>query len=254
MFIDNNSVKDAVIKGLTLVKPLDVINLKSKLVSSSTAISIGFVNQHAYNLINKFPEVNDLFHSLTYRFRDGVGLKIACDINGCDSGYNLNGTDFIPDLIFHYLQVNPDADVFVFGTQEPWLTLGCDKLFNNLNVEKLDGFKNTDEYLSLFTKKYSSDKKTLVLLAMGMPKQELIAKKIIKVSLGPVLVICGGAIVDFSSKRFNRAPKLFRQFGLEWLYRLIVEPKRLFSRYIIGIPMFFFYILKNRFFSLKEET
>jgi beta-1,4-glucosyltransferase len=245
MFIDNDSVKDDVIKSLTLVKPADIINLKNELVNSSSAISIGFVNQHAYNLISKSQDVSDVFHSLTYRFRDGFGLRIACEINGCDPGYNLNGTDFIPELINYYMLKNLDADIFVFGTQDPWLTMGSDKLFNNVNVVKLDGFNHTEEYLSLLTTNSALEKKKLVLLAMGMPKQELIAKQIIKASSGPVLVICGGAIVDFSSNRFNRAPKLFRQFGLEWLYRLLVEPKRLFSRYVIGIPMFFFYILKN---------
>jgi beta-1,4-glucosyltransferase len=246
MFIDNQSVKDSMIKSLTLIKKEDVTNLKNTLVSSASPISIGFVNQHAYNLTKRNAKVNNLFHSLTYRFRDGTGLNIACKINGCDPGYNLNGTDFIPELINYYVLVNPGSDIFVFGTQEPWLTMGSDKLFNNIKVEKLDGFKHTEEYLSLFTTNYSREKKTLVLLAMGMPKQELIAKQIIEVSSGPVLVICGGAIVDFSSNRFNRAPKLFRQFGLEWLYRFLIEPKRLFSRYVIGIPMFFFYILKNR--------
>lgn len=246
MFIDNKSVKDLIVKSLTLVKKEDVIKLKNILVSTSTPISIGFINQHAYNLTKKNKVVNDVFHLLTYRFRDGAGLKLACKFNGCDPGYNLNGTDFIPELISHYQFINPDADIFVFGTQEPWLTLGSENLFKSVNNIKLDGFRCEEEYLSLFTANSSSKRKTLVLLAMGMPKQELIAQEIVKVSCGPVLVICGGAIVDFSSNRFNRAPKLFRQFGLEWFYRLLVEPKRLFSRYVIGIPMFFFYILKNR--------
>ncbi|MFT5759998.1 MAG: beta-1,4-glucosyltransferase [Alteromonadaceae bacterium] len=246
MFINNDKVNDKIVGSLTIVDEEKVLLLKSKLVESDIPISIGFVNQHAYNLIHNSNSVKNLFDSLTYRFRDGIGLKFACKLNGCSPGYNLNGTDFIPDLVSFYLDKNVNAKVFVFGTEEPWLTLGSNVLLKGHEVTTLNGFKGVNDYLSLLSDPLFKNKKTLIILAMGMPKQELLAKEILKIVKGPTLVICGGAVIDFLSNRFTRAPKLFRLFGLEWLYRLIVEPKRLFKRYVIGIPKFFFYIFMNR--------
>ena len=54
----------------------------------------------------------------------------------------------------------------------------------------------------------------------------------------PCLVICGGAIVDFLGGRVRRAPGWLRRLGLEWLWRLAQEPRRLFMRYVVGNPMF----------------
>ncbi|MCL1113612.1 WecB/TagA/CpsF family glycosyltransferase [Shewanella basaltis] len=246
MFINKDRVKDHIVKRLTLVDHKELPLIKEKIVLTQQPISVGFVNQHAYNLIHNDVNIKDSFDSLTYQFRDGMGLKIACKLNNCSPGVNLNGTDFIPSLVNLYLEKNSNSNVFVFGTQEPWLSTGSKNLLNSHQVTLLDGFKDIDDYLFELADSLSLNQKTLIILAMGMPKQELLAKEILKVAKGPVLVICGGAVIDFLANRFTRAPKLFRMFGLEWLYRLLVEPKRLFKRYVIGIPKFFFYILINR--------
>ena len=52
------------------------------------------------------------------------------------------------------------------------------------------------------------------------------------------LIISGGAILDFYAGRFPRAPGLMRAVGIEWLFRLACEPRRLFRRYVIGNPRF----------------
>jgi UDP-N-acetyl-D-mannosaminuronic acid transferase (WecB/TagA/CpsF family) len=47
-----------------------------------------------------------------------------------------------------------------------------------------------------------------------------------------------GGLIDFLSNNKPRAPKLLRKTGLEWTYRLALEPKRMFGRYVGGIPIF----------------
>ena len=47
-----------------------------------------------------------------------------------------------------------------------------------------------------------------------------------------MLMICGGAILDFAAQRFNRAPAAIRKIGMEWAYRLLQEPRRLWWRYL----------------------
>ena len=54
----------------------------------------------------------------------------------------------------------------------------------------------------------------------------------------PCLIVCGGAIIDLMGGKTSRATGWMRGTGLEWIYRLALEPKRLFHRYVIGNPVF----------------
>jgi exopolysaccharide biosynthesis WecB/TagA/CpsF family protein len=86
-------------------------------------------------------------------------------------------------------------------------------------------------------------KPDLIVLGMGMPKQEKIAA-LIRDSRIPTLVVCGGAIIDFMGNKIKRAPLWVRKFGCEWVYRLVLEPKRLYKRYVLGNPAFIFRMLR----------
>jgi len=77
-----------------------------------------------------------------------------------------------------------------------------------------------------------------VVLGMGMPKQETVAQQLRAAVSGPILIINGGAVLDFLADRFQRAPPLLRSLGLEWLFRLLLEPRRLWRRYIVGNIVF----------------
>jgi N-acetylglucosaminyldiphosphoundecaprenol N-acetyl-beta-D-mannosaminyltransferase len=55
-----------------------------------------------------------------------------------------------------------------------------------------------------------------------------------------------GAVFDFYAGNIQRAPEWMQKKGLEWLYRLIKEPKRMWKRYIIGNTKFIFYIIREK--------
>jgi len=107
-----------------------------------------------------------------------------------------------------------------------------------------NGFLDIAQYIEAL-QPYRSQFK-LIVLAMGMPKQERIAIGLRQADIGPALILCGGAIVDFAAGRFPRAPLWMRSAGLEWLFRLAREPRRLFRRYVIGIPIFLINVLWSR--------
>lgn len=252
MFIDNSSVSDDIINNLTLIEKGNLHSFASELSVTNEPISIGFVNQHAYNLIHKYEYIKSNFDALTFRLRDGAGIEIGCKVNQCEPGDNLNGTDFIPILIDKFLSLHPTCQCFSFGTQEPWLESGSSKLFSGHEVNLMDGFQDEFVYVEYIKTAVASTSPTIILLGMGMPKQERVAELLKDTLSGPAIIVCGGAIIDFKAGRFSRAPKSFRSLGLEWLYRLFQEPKRLFKRYIIGIPMFFYYLAINKWFSSKK--
>lgn len=213
-------------------------------------ISLGFMNQHGFNLIAKNRALLKPFNDLDYILRDGIGMKLAFKFFKMPAGANLNGTDFIPQLVNKVANSNQlthqDTHFFVLGTQCPWLEKGAAQLLKGQTFQTLDGFKELPEYIEFLTLNMKSNMFNVIVLAMGMPKQEELAALIKKTIKQPGLVVCGGAIIDFQAGRFPRAPQVFRTLSIEWLYRLLKEPRRLFKRYVVGIPLFFYNLYRYK--------
>jgi N-acetylglucosaminyldiphosphoundecaprenol N-acetyl-beta-D-mannosaminyltransferase len=89
-------------------------------------------------------------------------------------------------------------------------------------------------------------------LCVGAPKAEKwIYENKEKLDFG--VALCVGAAVDFIAGNVSRAPELFRNVGLEWLWRLLHEPKRLWKRYLIKDSQYLYYAFKE-FMRLKFQN
>lgn len=82
----------------------------------------------------------------------------------------------------------------------------------------------------------------IVVVGLGMPHQEEWIKDNIE-RLNVNVFLSGGACFDFVSGNTPRAPNWMSRCGLEWLHRLMLEPKRLWKRYVMGNPLFLWRIL-----------
>ncbi|HEY0835683.1 MAG TPA: WecB/TagA/CpsF family glycosyltransferase [Azospirillum sp.] len=190
---------------------------------------LSFVNAHAVNLCWNSGEALAWFRASDVLLRDGIGLKKAFDLLGFEPGLNMNGTDFIPLL----LRTLPRRRLAVYGTQHPWLDRAKATLETTTTHDIVDlqhGFHPTERYVE-HARQHRPD---VILLAMGMPRQEAVAVELGAALDHPVLIINGGAIIDFLAQRFERAPPVVQRLGLEWLYRVGQEPRRLFRRYFVG--------------------
>lgn len=77
----------------------------------------------------------------------------------------------------------------------------------------------------------------IVLVGLGPPKQELWITRAAG-EIGPAVALGVGAGIDFLAGRFQRAPRWLSKMGLEWTFRLVQEPRRLWRRYLIEGPRF----------------
>lgn len=223
---------EKIVNNLRLIQSeqqLEALWTELENVQQPTVIS--FANAHAVNIaLENTDFLSDLVNS-DILFRDGSGLSLLLQIIGTPPGINMNGTDLIPKIIS---RLNTKSYA-IYGTQEPWLSKSIEKLSSQIRIiDSLDGFKSDDVYLS----QASASKPDIIILAMGMPKQERVALLLKHKLHHPCLIINGGAILDFLSERFPRAPAWMRKIGCEWLYRLFLEPNRLFKRYIVGNVVF----------------
>lgn len=190
---------------------------------------LSFVNVHAVNLCWSSATALGAFQASDVVLRDGIGLSAALKALGIAPGLNMNGTDFIPLL----LQTLPKRRLAVYGTATPWLErarIHLEATTPHVITDMLHGFHPAERYLAS-ARRHRPD---VIVLAMGMPRQEEVAVRLRQALDHPVLIVNGGAIVDFMARRFDRAPAILQRLGLEWAYRMAQEPRRLYRRYIHG--------------------
>jgi N-acetylglucosaminyldiphosphoundecaprenol N-acetyl-beta-D-mannosaminyltransferase len=95
-------------------------------------------------------------------------------------------------------------------------------------------------------------KPDILVVGLGMPLQEKWLKENWE-SIEARVALTGGAVFDYVSGGLRRAPVWMRRFGLEWLGRLLIEPSRLWRRYLVGNPRFLWRVARQRFRSRLAE-
>lgn len=195
---------------------------------------LAFVNAHAMNSAASSAQFFEALTSADVIVRDGAGMALLMRLLGEDPGLNLNGTDLIPQLIRRHA----GRPIALFGTQDPYLARAQQLVITELapgsRCVAAHGFLDTAAYLRLAI----AHRPSLIVLGMGMPRQEEVAGALRAAIRAPCQIVCGGAIIDFMGGKTARAPGWMRGLGLEWLFRLALEPRRLFKRYVIGNPLF----------------
>jgi exopolysaccharide biosynthesis WecB/TagA/CpsF family protein len=239
-----NSIWTTAISKLNLVHCDDQVNkLLQKTKATNEPVVLGFLNAHAFNSLLDTPSFFDSLKGMDIVFRDGIGVKILLKRLGKNPGNNMNGTDFIPTLLESYR----GKRIAILATEEPFLSKTKDIIEQTFAVDVVvleDGFQPDDYYST----RLSKNPVELVILGMGMPKQERVACELKNTLDYPVLIVCGGAIIDFYAQRVTRAPEWMRKTGMEWIYRFLLEPKRLFKRYIFGNVIF---LLRALFYKVS---
>ena len=208
--------------------------LLDQLAMPSRPTVLAFVNAHAMNSAASSPHFFQALRSADIVLRDGSGMAILLKLLARQPGLNLNGTDLIPAILRRY----DGRPIALFGTQEPYLSSARDTVRRTFAPQSqciaASGFLPTSDYLALA----ASHAPALIVLGMGMPRQEEVARELRAALHHPCLIVCGGAIIDFMGGKTSRAPRWVRAVGMEWLYRLGLEPRRLFKRYVLGNPLF----------------
>jgi exopolysaccharide biosynthesis WecB/TagA/CpsF family protein len=178
---------------------------------------------------------------------DGIGLNIASQVtHGSPFPANLNGTDFVPAFLTFMetprrIGLIGGARAVVekaaenFSRHAPWheFFVISDGFFDKANPEPVIA-------------EVERQKLDILIVGMGTPLQEKWVHQNIRADHAR-LVLTVGALFDFVSGTVPRAPKTVRMMRLEWAYRLVQEPARLWRRYIIGIPIFLFRVFQYRF-------
>ena len=178
-------------------------------------------------------------------FNDGIGVDIASAwIYGRRFPENLNGTDF---TIEYLKQTHRTYNIYLLGARRRIVTQAAIRLAAKFRRHKIVGyydgyFKPSDT--SRIIENIRRSGADLLLVGFGNPAQELwIAENLEKT--GCRLGFGVGALFDFTSGAMPRAPEWVRRCRAEWVFRLSMEPGRLWRRYLVGNATFLYRLLSE---------
>lgn len=103
------------------------------------------------------------------------------------------------------------------------------------------GFEKNEQECEELVRIVNESGANVLLVGVGAPKQEKWIMKYRDMMPGVDVFMALGATIDFEAGTLKRAPKVWQKCGMEWLYRVIKEPKRLFKRYFVDDMQFFYY-------------
>ncbi len=209
----------------------------AQLAAATAPAVISFVNAHGFNLAWKDGAIADDFCRADHLLRDGAGMSILMKALDRPPGVNMNGTDLTPLIV----QAFNGRKIAVCGTAEPYLSKAVAAIegLGGTVVLAMDGFAPPEDYAPRLLEAAPE----LVILGMGMPKQERVATDLRDRARLQAVIVNGGAILDFWAGRFPRAPLAWQRARMEWLFRLIQEPRRLWRRYLLGNVVFLCHVV-----------
>lgn len=221
----------------------EALNFVHDRIAARRYTPVTFLNAHNANVAEADSSFRDCLSGFTV-LSDGIGVDIAARIlHGQSFQANLNGTDFVPDL----LRASPKRlRVGLFGGK-PGVAARAAIRFHEFDARHeylvlqhgyVDPIQEAEVLNALET--WRPD---ILLVALGVPKQELwIAQQLDQRHCTVPMGV--GALFDLTTGTVPRAPRWIRDLRMEWLYRLTREPGRLWKRYIIGNPVFLARVLR----------
>ncbi|TMO76249.1 glycosyltransferase [Pseudoalteromonas sp. S3776] len=177
---------------------------------------------------------------------DGMGVVFGARFLGLDVPERVAGVDLFHELLA--MSAKRDFPVFLLGATEEVVTKTVEvaKAQNpNLNIAGFnDGYFWDDE--EAVVKKIRESGAKLLFVAITSPKKENFINKW-QDKLGVDFVMGVGGTFDVVAGKVKRAPQWMQKAGLEWLYRVIQEPRRMWKRYLVTNSKFIWLLLKTKF-------
>ncbi len=173
-------------------------------------------------------------------YADGIGIKLAAKMSGVNVADNINGTDLFPMLCQQ--AADKGLKVFFLGARAEVVKRCANNMqqrFPSLKIAGIqDGYFKAED-APVVVNQINASAADIVIIALGAPLQEFWMNHYRETIAAPVCIGVGGCF-DFYSGRISRAPEWLRKLSLEWTWRLMQEPQRMWQRYIIGNPLFLY--------------
>ncbi|MDV3349967.1 glycosyltransferase [Leptolyngbyaceae cyanobacterium CCMR0082] len=202
-------------------------------------------------------EFQEAYRQADYKVCDSQILMYASKLLGKPLKEKISGSDLLP-LFCDYHRNNPGITIFFLGGAKgvaKQAQVNINARFGRDMVIAAHspsfGFEKDEAECQSIIDIINASEATVLAVGVGAPKQELWIAKYRSHMPKVKIFMAVGAALDFEAGNKPRAPQLWSSLGIEWLYRLMSEPKRLWKRYLLDDLPFFKLLLKQK---LKQVT
>ncbi|HEX2729675.1 MAG TPA: WecB/TagA/CpsF family glycosyltransferase [Rubrobacteraceae bacterium] len=236
------------------VDPLTVEELETevrRLARGAERAVVLNVNAHCLNLAYRDASLRDYFDRADVVFCDGFGVKLAAWLLGCWIPARITYADWMWRLAA--LAAREGFSVYFLGARPGVARRAADRL-----VARYPGLVVSGAHHGYFDHRTGTPENEaiveginaavpdILVVGFGMPLQERWLMEN-RHRLNAKVALTGGAAFDYVAGNLRRGPRLLTDNGLEWLTRLLIEPRRLWRRYLIGNPLLLARVLRQRF-------
>jgi N-acetylglucosaminyldiphosphoundecaprenol N-acetyl-beta-D-mannosaminyltransferase len=209
------------------------------------------VNAHCLNLCHDDPALRKFFNGADVVFCDGAGVMLAARLLGKHVPAKITYADWVWRLAA--FAEAEGLSLFLLGARPGVAEKAARRLKTRHPALLLSGVRHG--YFDHATGSPENEavlreiqvaRPDILLVGLGMPLQEIwLMENRHRIDAGVALT--GGAVFDYVSGSLRRGPRILTDNGLEWLARLLVEPRRLWRRYLLGNPLFLMRVIRQRF-------
>ncbi|MCX7611488.1 MAG: WecB/TagA/CpsF family glycosyltransferase [Ignavibacterium sp.] len=198
-----------------------------------------YFNQNSFNIYFSNRLYREALNSFNI-YQEGIGMYLALKYLGIEDVDRIDSTEVLYSM-FNNIISKGEKVVFIGGkfNEQEILKRSKEK---NLKMEIYHSGYFDEKMLENLIQILTNSQAKYILIGMGTPKQEILAYELSRILISKKF-ICIGNFINYFLGYQKRAPKILRTMQLEWLFRLLQEPRRLFSRYVLGIPLFLFRVL-----------
>jgi N-acetylglucosaminyldiphosphoundecaprenol N-acetyl-beta-D-mannosaminyltransferase len=183
---------------------------------------------------------------------DGQGIIWASRILNKPLPERVAGIDLMENLVA--LAARKKYRIFFLGARENILSkviqVYSEKYGNDIIAGYANGYFKAEEEVKV-AQQIAASRADILFVAMSSPKKEIFLNTHKDLIQTPFIMGVGGSF-DVVAGFVKRAPKWMQEYGLEWFYRTLQEPRRMWRRYLFGNSSFIFLVFKEKLGVLKE--
>ena len=197
-------------------------------------------------------EYYDIVRRAEWCVCDSKILYLCAKILGTPLPEAIPGSSFFP-AFYEYHREDENCKIFLLGAMDGVAQKAMDRINGKVGRQMVVGaysptygFEKKEEENERIYRMINDSGANVVLVGVGCPKQEKWIDKHKTQMPGVDIWMALGATIDFEAGNVKRAPIIWRKLYMEWFYRFLQEPKRMYKRYFVDDPKFFWYLLKQR--------
>lgn len=208
--------------------------------------------------LQKDKEFYDIYKEADWVICDSKIVGLGLNFLGSPVKEVIPGSSFFPEFC-EYNRYNDEVSIFLLGAAPGVASLAMEcinqRIGRNIVIGAHSpsfGFERNHEECDQIINMINQTDATVLVVGVGAPKQEKWISKYRDEFKRIKLFMALGATIDFEAGTTKRASQLFQSLNMEWFYRMITNPRRLFKRYIIDDMPFFYYLVKQKLGFYKD--